>query len=587
MRKSIIIVVIAIIANLPAQANTIKSNISSVTVYLNGAQVYRKAKTTLKKGTNEIIIDDVSPYLNPKSIQASCSGSPLILNVKHHIEYNNPSFVSEPLPEKILKEIKILEDSLYFQNLYIQKINSQIRNLEQEKRIITDNKTIRGEGKSDSLPVFMLAVNFYHEKLEVIEGQLLELRMKEYKMNQTYAKTESSLDDLRNYSVHKTVIQTVKPQVHQILITVHSDYETEAEINVNYLVNRAGWIPSYDLRATGTNEPMNLTYKASIYQKTGEDWDNVKLTLSTFNQSCSFTVPTLAMWEIRNKASLNNRSNQTNLLGYNISDTVSMIQQQGFYSNTIIPTAAVTANFSTSFTGADFTGSAITFNGLTVGTTQDDQFILPKSLASDMDKTLSNVEFGIKNRYSIPADGKETMMVVTNVDLASKFDYISVPKLNTDAFLLTKITDWRKHNLLPATANIYFNNSFVGETDIQPSQMDDTLSLAIGRERGIEITRKKIDDDAKEKVVGQNIKREISIEIVVKNATSSIASIDIKDQIPVSKTDEIKVKTIELANGRLNDKTGILTWRLDLKPSESKIIKFTYEIVHDKEIEVI
>lgn len=584
MKKQLILLSLSALLTIPALAKTIDSRISSVTVYLNGAQVYRKAKTTLKKGTNEVIIDDVSPYLNVKSIQASASGSPLILNVKHQIEYNDPIFVSEPLPKNIQSQINILEDSLFFQNLQLQKIRNQIANLDQEKRIITNNKTIRGEGKSDSLAIFMIAVDFYHEKLNVIESQLLNLRVAEHKLGKTVSNTQNELNELRNYSAHKTVQPSVKPQVHQIVLTVHSDYETEAEFFVNYLVNRAGWIPSYDLRATGADDPVNLTYKASIYQKTGEDWNNVKLTLSTFNQSCSFTVPTLAMWEIQNKAELANRNQSQNILGYAYSDTIAMIQQQNFYSNTIIPTNTATANFTSP--NFDINGT-ITTNGLSVGTTQNDQFILPKSLAGSMDKTLSNVEFTIKNRYSIKSDGKETMMVVNNVDLNSKFNYISVPKIDTDAFLLTNLTDWRKHNLLPAKANIYFNNSFVGETELQPSQMGDTLSLAVGRERGFEITRKKIDDDAKEKTVGSNIRREITIEIAVKNTTGETAEIEIKDQIPVSKSDDIKVKQIDLAAGRLNEKTGILSWKLKLAPKEGEIIKFTYEIVHDKEIEVI
>ncbi|MCB9189141.1 MAG: mucoidy inhibitor MuiA family protein [Flavobacteriales bacterium] len=589
MKKQFILIAFGLLITSSSFAKTIDSRISSVTVYLNGAQVYRKATTSLKKGTNEIIIDDVSPFLNTKSIQAGTAGSPLILNVKHQIEYNDPVFVSEPLPEKIQSQINILEDSLFFQNLQLQKIRNQIYNLDQEKKIITNNKTIRGEGKSDSLAIFMQAVEFYHQKLNILENELLQLRTTEHGLAKKLNRTEYDLEELRNYSAHKTVQPSVKPQVHQIVLTVHSDYDTEAEFNVSYLVNRAGWIPSYDLRATGASDPVNLTYKASIYQKTGEDWDNVKLTLSTFNQSCSFTVPTLAMWEIQDKAESERKNANRNLLGYAASDTTMMIQQGNFYSNTIIPTSTSTDNlsavtFNSAFTGTTF--NATTSNGFTIGT-QQDQFILPKSLAGSMDKTLSNVEFTIKNRYSIKADGKETMMVVNNLDMNSKFNYISVPKLDTDAFLLTNITDWRKHNLLPAKANIYFNNSFVGETDIQPSQMSDTLSLAIGRERGFEITRKKIDDDAKEKVVGSNIKREITIEIAVKNTTGETAQIELKDQIPVSKTDNIKVKEIDLAGARLDENTGILSWKLKLAPNEGKIIKFTYEVVHDKEIEVI
>ena len=453
MKKQIIIFTLTVFSVLPAMANEINSKISAVTVYINGAQVYRKAKSSIKKGTNEIIINDVSPYLNQKSIQANCSGSALILDVKHNIEYNNPTFVSEPLPAKIQNEIYALEDSLFFQNLTLQKLRNQISNLDQEKRIITNNKTIRGEGKSDSLAIFMQAVEFYHEKLNVIENQVMQLKVSEHKLLSRQSKTQTELNELHNYSQHKTVAPAVKAEVHQIVLTVFSEYDTESDISINYLVNRAGWIPSYDLRAQSSDAPVNLTYKASIFQKTGEDWDNVKLTLSTFSQDCSFTIPTLAMWEIQDKSLKAVNRKEANIFGYS-SDSISVIQQSNFYSNTIIPTNNATA-------------AAFTFNGATtsagfqVGNNQD-QFILPKSLVSNTDKTLSNVEFAIKNRYTIPSDGKETMMVVNNVDLNSKFDYIAVPKVNTDAFLLANLTDWRKHNSIPAKANIYFNNSFVG-----------------------------------------------------------------------------------------------------------------------------
>ncbi len=577
MKNQILLVIIltAFLGITESYANKITSKITDVTVYINGAQVYRKAKTLIKKGTNEIIIDDVSPYLNQKSIQASCKQG-LLLDIKHNVEHNNPMFVSEPLPEKIQREIDVLEDSLFYQNLRLEKVINQIYNLSQEKKIITNNKTIRGEGKSDSLAIFILAVEFYHKKLEIIESQVMQLKVNEHQLQKHKNSTQRDLDKLRNYSLHKTVKPNVKPQVHQIILTVFSEIDTEAEFNVNYLVNRAGWIPSYDLRAQSSDLPVNLTYKASIFQKTGEDWENVKLTLSTFSQDCSFTIPTLAMWEIQDKSKIAVQQN-ANIFGYS-SDSISMIEQRNFYSNTLIPTNNATSAFTMN--------NAVTTDGFQIGNNQD-HFILPKSLVSNTDKTLTNVEFAIKNRYSIPANGKETMMVVNNVNLNSKFDYIAVPKINTDAFLLANLTDWRKHNLLPAKANIYFNNSFVGETEILPSQMSDTLSLAMGRERGIEITRKKIEDETIDKVIGKNKTREISIEIAVKNTNSNSASIDIKDQIPVSKNDNIKVKKINLDGARLNEKTGILTWRLDLKPNEGIIIKFTYEITHDKEIEVV
>ncbi|MDA8556760.1 DUF4139 domain-containing protein [bacterium] len=41
-----------------------------------------------------------------------------------------------------------------------------------------------------------------------------------------------------------------------------------------------GWAPSYEIRSKGINSPINLTYKAKIFQNTNESWSNVQLSLS-------------------------------------------------------------------------------------------------------------------------------------------------------------------------------------------------------------------------------------------------------------------------------------------------------------------
>jgi hypothetical protein len=569
---------------LGAEPIEVKSKIKAVTVFINGAQVYREARANIKTGTNKVVIDDVSPYINTKSLQASISSGALILDVKHNIVYNQPQIAFEPIPEKILSQISALEDSLLYRNFGLQKIRNQINNLETEKRIITNNKTIKGEGKSDSLAIFMQAVEFYQSKLNEIEGWLYDYKIQEHKLTKGYSKIEIDLQKLRNFSAHKTIEPTKKEKVHQVILTVDAPVSTDAKIKINYLVTRAGWRPSYDLRAEGDDSPVNLTYKASIYQKTGEDWDNVDLTLSTFHQDCSFSVPELATWKIIDKATSDNRSQQ--VLGYQTSnaDTTSLIQNGysnvNFYSNTTANTLSPT------FTATTSGANGLTFNTTTNNTTNN-QFIMPQSLVSNTDKTLSNVEFNIDRKYHIPADGEEILMVIDNIDLKSHYNYISIPKVNTDAFLLTNITDWTELNLLPAKANIYFANSFVGETTIDPSSLEDTLIIALGREKGIQTSRKKIEDEEKSKLVGKNISREITIELVVKNNLNRGTDFVLKDQIPVSENDDIKIKVIEDANAVIDENTGIMTWNLKLKAKEQRIVKFTYQITHDKEIDVI
>jgi len=545
----------------------VKSKIDAVTVFVNGAQVFREVRVKLKSGTNKIIINDVSPFINVKSLQASINTSALILDIKHNIEYNNPS-VSEPIPLAIQKKINVLDDSLFYQNLRLEKIKNQINNLATEKSIITNNKTIRGQGKADSLDLFIKAVEFYQTKLDEIESKLITLKMEQHKKQKTYRATQKKWNDLSNFKALEPQKAIVKSEVHQIILTIDAPTTLDAKIKTNYLVSRAGWIPSYDVRAKDSQSPVSLTYKGSIFQKTGEDWSNVDLTLSTVHQDCSFSIPELSIWNIIDKRYYRAPGSVVNA-GY-FTDNM----QMNTMSNTLMPTQTMSNGYN------QVVDQQLLNNN-------QGNFKLPSSLVSNMEKTLSNVEFKIKRKYTVEADGEEVLMVISNKTLKSSYSHIAIPKINTDAFLLTNITDWEQLNILPGKANIYFGNTFVGETTINPSIIEDTLSIALGREKGIFTSRKKIEDEAKSKVVGKNITREITIELVVKNTTATNKEINLKDQIPVSKNDLIKIKTIDLAGARLDENTGILSWDLMLAPKEQKIIKFTYEIVHDKEIEVI
>ena len=139
-------------------------------------------------------------------------------------------------------------------------------------------------------------------------------------------------------------------------------------------------------------------------------------------------------------------------------------------------------------------------------------------------------------------------MVVKNEKLKSNFEYFGIPKVNTDAFLLAKITDWEDMNLLHAKANIYFNNTYVGETYLNPN---------------------------------------VLIELVVKNNKNEAVDMQLKDQIPISKQKGVTVKSIDLDHAELDDNTGMLTWNLQLKPDETKIISFTYKVEYNKDMDVL
>ena len=205
---------------------------------------------------------------------------------------------------------------------------------------------------------------------------------------------------------------------------------------------------------------------------------------------------------------------------------------------------------------------------------------------TQMTENLTMVEFELGIPYTIESDGKERMMAIQSVDIPTNYQYYAVPKLDKDAFLLAKLTDWENLNLLPAVANIYYDGTYVGQTRINPAVMTDTLELALGRDREVFITRKMIKDKKEEKFLKSDVIKTFAYEISIKNNKSAPLNIIIEDQMPITQNEEIKISLTDALDAKLDKKTGKLKWNLDIQPKKYRKLEFAYTIKHDKDQEL-
>ncbi len=136
-------------------------------------------------------------------------------------------------------------------------------------------------------------------------------------------------------------------------------------------------------------------------------------------------------------------------------------------------------------------------------------------------------------------------------------------------------------DLLPGSANIYFDGTFVGETQINPSTLSDTLELALGRDRSLQIERKQLKNETDSKLVGSVVTKTLTYQITLKNTKPANVDIVLQDNIPVSTTEDIKVKVIDDGKANYTETSGMLFWREKLKSGETKKYTFTYEVQYD------
>ena len=200
-----------------------------------------------------------------------------------------------------------------------------------------------------------------------------------------------------------------------------------------------------------------------------------------------------------------------------------------------------------------------------------------------MTENLIRTEYEINMKYTIKSDLKLHKVMINQKEVDMSLKFAAVPKICSDAFLMAKITGWEEMKIIPGTARVYFDGSFVGNTYLQASTTLDTLDIDLGKDKSLTIERKKVKEKFKTKYINDVKVETRTIEIVVRNTKNIQVDIILEDQIPVVQgTKEIKVELLDADKGELDETSGILKWNIKLKSKEQKKIRFTYEITYPK-----
>jgi uncharacterized protein (TIGR02231 family) len=530
----------------------VKSTLTEVTVYSQGAQLYHKANFNVKVGITEIIVEGISPYIDPRSIQVKATGNVVILDSKFSTYYPQPTAVSvDGIPLKIKKDIKLLEDSLKIIGFEIQEIQDEIDVLNATKNILANNGVIRGQGKvNDSLNLLKQAVDYYSIKMVELNKKLLALTKKKQDRLEKKRGIDERLQALLNYAnnLNENPLENANP-IPRVTITVSSKELVAGKLNLSYIVSTAGWIPFYDLRSETTTGKLNLTYKAQVYQNTGLDWNEVKLNISTNNINANKTKPELNPWYI----------------DYNAYRQVAEKKSKMEYLSE--PNAIQQASFNQGFTSSE----------------DNDKDAMTADQFTTVVHHMIAAEFKIDLPYNIKSNNEQHMVLIKQAELDTKFKYYSVPKMDPGVYLVAQMTKLDELQLVPAMANIYFDGSYIGETYIDPTNMDDTLNLSLGKDPNILVKRSLLKKDSKEKIIGDKKERTFAYQIEVLNLKSSMIDVIIQDQLPISQNGDITIEANELSRGKLDEVSGLIEWKINLKAKETKKFDFNYKIKHTKD----
>lgn len=527
-----------------------------VTVYLQGAQIFRNGTVSLPQGQSTVVFEGLEKNINPQSIQATGIGNCVITETQYLINYPQLQKLKGAGNEKYTKSLKSITDSLTILGYEAESISDQRQVLNTEKNVLMNYGLYKGLSKKDSIAFLKEGLSFLRDKLNNINQELLKLKKEEARLNAKISSLQTRKSQIESEDSNRNpVLQPAESPDYRVVVTLVADAPTNASISINYFVPDAGWAPLYDLRAETMDKPVQLTYKATVFQNTGNDWKEVKLTLSTANPNQSFQVPVLNPYFV-------------DVYRQHISKKAAK-QSESMSFNTI--------------TGL----SAQYFNPTN---NQDKNIAVNAQEAYDyvqMDENMIQAEFEIKLPYSVPSDHKNHYVSILNKELKTNYVHVTVPKLDAKAYLLARISNYEELNLLTGKANVYFGGTFVGTTLLQTGNTSDTLELSLGHDKNVTVTRSKIKDKSREKVMDSDKIYDVAYEIVVKNGNSRNIDIEVIDQLPLAKSQQVTIQKTELNGARLNEASGQLVWRYAIKGREHKKSQFSFTVKAPKNMQLV
>ncbi len=535
MKKTIFIMFLLIIikyANATDNEKTVKSDIKDVTVFLNGAQITRTGNTYLNEGTTYVLFQNLSPYINPTTVQVKGEGSFTILSVRYQLNYLNNIAIN--------KEVKQINDSIEMLQQDLTLLQGMQNVYAEEEAMIIANKAIGGQDIGVKVTELVLAADFFRTRLTDIKTKQIDIQKKTKKINEKLAQLTNQLS-LVNSNMNKPS--------GEIIVAVSAKEGVNAKFTFSYATTNASWTPIYDLRATDINNPINLFFKSKIRQTTGEDWKNIYITLSTGNPTQSGARPILPPWYL----------SFYNPYVYYDQDKSGGLRKESKKDEEVSSNAPKSLD---QMPGRD----ALTLGSFT-----------------SVVETQTNVEYKISIPYTVLSDGKEAMIDVQNYTLPAQYQYYCVPKLDVDAFLMARVSGWEQYNLLSGEINLFYEDTYVGKSYVDVRNTNDTLDISLGRDKNIVVTRTKTKDYQSRQFIGANKKETYSWEIVVKNKKKQAIDLVLEDQIPLSTDKDIEIEKIEISNATYEETTGKLIWKMKLNAGDSKTYKLSYSVKYPKD----
>ncbi|MET7280514.1 mucoidy inhibitor MuiA family protein [Kribbella sp. NPDC005582] len=512
----------------------LEAPIVAVAVYPDRARVTRRGRITLPAGDQTVSVDSLPLGLQEDSVRVSGRGPATVLGVDVGVR-RHPQAPDETVAElerqrrQAAAEVASLADADEVQSqldLFLTQLGRRAGG--SFARTLAAGETGADLGEfTESLAT----------RLTAVRSKRRELAAQQEEAEERLAAIDRRLAEVSQQRV---------PDRRSVAVEVNLEAEAEVEIELSYVVLGAGWTSAYDVRVAG--DRLTLNWFGLITQRTGEDWPECELTLSTARPAVDAKVPELDPWYLDRR-----------------------------HPPMPVP-AAAPASFALTRGRAEsaFGGAPQELSG--------PEF---REQSAVVEQGLTAATYTPPRPVAVPADGSAHRATIAAVELETQLDYITAPVRSTDVHLRATVVNSGTHTLPAGRAAVFHEADFVGSAALPVWAPGEEVELALGLDDRIRVERELTRRTATKATLGSTRRREVEYRTTIENHTPRPARITVLDQLPVARDHEITVKPITASpEPAETTELGVITWKLEIPAGDKAGVTLGFRVESAKSVDL-
>jgi uncharacterized protein (TIGR02231 family) len=347
-------------------------------------------------------------------------------------------------------------------------------------------------------------------------------------------------------------------------VYVKASAPMETTLTLEYLVPSASWNAFYDAHLTtgdqddGAARKLSFTRYASISQTSGEDWENIALSLSTTKPGTATAAPDMAMLSVdftggpagKVSSSFGNSLNQSQ------NGAPVILEKRSYFDehNKKVRVKKV----------------------LLRGKSQSHRQIIASTFQA---------VYAIPGYATIKSTGEAKRLQITTDKMEPNLLVRTVPRLDHNAYLYAKFAMPKTSSpVIGGQVTLLRDGVYVGTGTLPQLAPGEEMELGFGADERVKVKRV-VKEDKKGETGTFTTTRvvERSYAIMVKNLHTRDVLLQIIDRIPVPMHQDIKVDFAMTEGPQptakdVDDKRGTILWQMTAKPDEQKQLAFGYRL---------